>query len=444
MGVHRCGAEMSLQEFVRTRRVDMKELNERLELVASHVRGGAYTVMIIGLGSVGTYLLDFLVSEADEAMRIVVVGRSREKMEEKVNIVRIAALIREKNRSQIEIVDGVDLTDVSAIRRVVAEVRPDFIVNSSRAYPGLKYGSISWSNFRAYGIWSPLAIRFTKNIMQACDEASSDAIVINTSYSDAVIPWLKSAGKAYPDFGSGNVNHLVPRIRYAVAEMLGVSDFWNVDVMFAAGHFHDVVISKEGQTEGVELPLKVWYKGSEVSFEAGGVSDGDFGFGPISVSELYKRCSIAMPTDTQRNMMNASSNYRIIMGIVSVMRGEADSVRLFIPGAFGEIGGYPVAVGRADKLRAAGAFGDSDESGDGLTACIDRSIFTYEEMNSANRKSLYKDGVEDVRDGCLIYTDELLAKVQEKFGARIPKTVAYDEIEKVAEILIEDVIKKAI
>ncbi len=46
-------------------------------------------------------------------------------------------------------------------------------------------------NLRAYGIWSPLAIRFTKNVMEACDRADADAVVINTSYSDAVIPLVE-------------------------------------------------------------------------------------------------------------------------------------------------------------------------------------------------------------------------------------------------------------
>ncbi|MBQ7200616.1 MAG: hypothetical protein IJS24_04505, partial [Eubacterium sp.] len=411
--------------------------------------------MIIGLGSVGTYLLDFLISDADEAMRIVVVGRSREKMEEKVNIVRIAALIREKCRSQIEIVDGVDLTDISAIKRVVEDVKPDFIVNSSRAYPGLKYGSISWTNFRAYGIWSPLAIRFTKNIMQAVSDADADAIVINTSYSDAVIPWLKSAGKPYPDFGSGNMNHLVPRIRYAVADMLGVEDFWNVDVMFAAGHFHDVVISKEGQAEGVKLPLKVWYRGEEVSLVEDGDISGQSGSDgalesrerTVSVSEIFRRCAIAMPTDTQRNMMNASSNYRIISGIVKVMRGETESVRLFIPGADGHIGGYPMIIGRNDDIDAGAAVvDDGNPSGGGdlvVYARIDESVFTMEEMEKANRESLYLDGVEDVRDGVLYYTDELIDKVYKAFGVNLPKSVAWDDIEKVAAFLIDEIILKA-
>ena len=415
----------------------MRELKERLAVVRRHVtENDAYTVMIIGLGSVGTFLLDYLMAAGDEAMRIVVVGRSREKMEESVNIVRIASLIREKARSQVSIEAGVDLNDIGAIRAVIKKCQPDFIVNSSRAYPGLKYGSISWSNFRAYGIWSPLAIRFTKNIMQACDEADAYAIVINTSYSDAVIPWLKSAGKAYPDFGSGNINHLVQRIRYAVAELLGVEDYWNVDVMFAAGHFHDVVISKEGQTEGVELPLKVWYKGAEIQLtgEGAGVSEkvagaaaGDVGGRVLSKNEIFHRCAIAMPTDAKRNQMNASSNYRIIRGIVDVMR-SGSSVRLFIPGAFGEIGGYPVCVG---------------PKGTNIDAWIDESVFTFDEMDKANRRSLYLDGVEDVRDGKLIYTDELQEKVKKAFGAELPKTVAYDEIDGVAAFLIEEVIHKA-
>ena len=44
--------------------------------------------MIIGLGSVGNYLLDYLVSVADENMEICVVGRNENKMESDVNIVR--------------------------------------------------------------------------------------------------------------------------------------------------------------------------------------------------------------------------------------------------------------------------------------------------------------------------------------------------------------------
>lgn len=387
----------------------MKSLDERLKIVEEHVNDDKITIMIIGLGSVGTYLLDFLVSKNDPAIKLVVVGRNAEKMQSDVNIVRVASLIREVNKSQIEIEAGVDLNDIKSIEKAISKYNPDFIVNSSRAYAGIKYGSISWHNVRAYGIWTPLSIKFTKNIMEACDAADTNAIVINTSYSDAVIPWLKSAKKAYPDFGSGNLNHLIPRMKFAVANILGVDDFWNVDFNFAAAHFHDVCISKEGQTEGVDLPLKIYYKGEEKD---------------IPHEDIYKQCSISMPVDQKRNMMNASSNYRIISAVIDAIR-TGKNQKVFAPGVFGHIGGYPVIIGYKD---------------DGLSAWIDESVFTFEEMDKANRESLALDGVEDIKDGSLYYTDDLIRKVKEAFDEDLPKEVKYENIEQTANFLIEKII----
>ena len=387
----------------------MKSLQERLGLVEQHIRKENIKIMIIGLGSVGAYLLDYLISKNDPAISIVVVGRDAAKMQTKVNIARVAGLIREVNKSHIDVEAGVDLTDVLSIQKAIEKHQPDFIVNSSRAYPGLKYGSISWSNVRAYGIWTPLSIRFTKNVMEACDEADTNAIVINTSYSDAVIPWLKSAGKAYPDFGSGNMNHLIPRMKFAVADMLGVDDFWNVDIMFAAGHFHDVCISKEGQTEGVTLPLKIYYRGEEQN---------------LPHDEIYSACKIAMPVDQTRNMMNASSNYQIITAIIEAVRTQKNQ-RVFSPGFDGNIGGYPVQIGYKDGQ---------------LNVWIDESVFSFEEMNKADRASMALDGVEDVVDGKLIYTDALIGKAKKAFGVQLPKTVAFDEIDNTAKFIIKEII----
>ncbi|EPF45804.1 hypothetical protein HMPREF1222_02434 [Treponema vincentii F0403] len=387
----------------------MKDLVERLKCVEKHTKENNITIMIIGLGSVGAYLLDYLVSKNDPSINIVVVGRDFNKMETKVNIIKISALIRQLNKSIIRIEADVDLNNIESIQRTIEKYKPDFIVNSSRAYSGLKYGSISWANVRAYGIWTPLAIRFTKNIMDACDKADTNAVVINTSYSDAVIPWLKSAGRSYPDFGSGNLNHLIPRMKFAVADMLGINDFWNVNIIFAAGHFHDVCISKEGQDENIKLPLKVYYKDEEQK---------------ISVEKLYQACKISMPVDQTRNMMNASSNYNIITAVIEAIR-SGKSQRVFIPGAFGNIGGYPVLIGYKNDL---------------LTAWIDESVFTFKEMDTANRASMYLDGIENIVDGKLIYTDELIKKSVKAFHTELPKTVAYDDIDQTAQFLIDKII----
>ena len=186
----------------------MKTLVEKLNLLKQRLKTRKVRIMIIGLGSVGGYLLDYLLSSKDSEKEIIVVGRNADKMLSDVNIVKVASLIRAQNKSTVEIVPDVDFNSVESLAKCLDTYRPDLIVNSSRAYSGLKYGSISWKNVRAYGIWSPLSIKYIKNIMEAYEKVDSDAIVINTSYSDAIIPWLKSAGKAYPDFGSGNINHL--------------------------------------------------------------------------------------------------------------------------------------------------------------------------------------------------------------------------------------------
>ena len=247
--------------------------------------------------------------------------------------------------------------------------------------------------------------------MDAVEKAKSDAIVINTSYSDAVIPWLKSAGRPYPDFGSGNINHLVPRIKYAIAEIEGISDYWNIDITYAVSHFHDVVISKEGQTEGVKQLIVAKYNGKKID---------------VDYDRVFSKCSIPMPTDAKRNMMNASSNFEIIKGIIHCSK-NGKKVKLHIPGAFGELGGYPVIL---------------DGSKDKIAAYFDESEFSLDEMKKVNSQSIYLDGIEKVENGTLTYTDELIAKAKKAFNVELPKNVRFDDIDKTAEFIINEIITK--
>lgn len=389
----------------------MKSTSEKLNILRSNLKSRKARIMIVGLGSVGNYLLDYLMSTADEGIEIFVVGRDYLKLESDANIVRVASLIRNQNKTKITVVDKVDLNDVSSIAKAIKEYTPDIIVNSSRAYSGLKYGSISWNNVRAYGIWSPLSIKYIKNIMKAYEDAGSDAIVINTSYSDAVIPWLKTAGKAYPDFGSGNINHLIYRFKLAISEMLNIEDYWNIDITFAVSHFHDVVISKEGHTENTEMLIDLAYNGKKLD---------------IDINDVISHCGIPMPVDAKRNMMNASSNFEIIEAILSAVRGGKKE-KLHCPGVFGEIGGYPVII---------------DGTCDEVKAYIDESIFSLDEMRKKNRESIYFDGIENVDSGVLTYTDELLDKAKNAFGVELVKNVPFENIDMVAEFIIREIIEK--
>ena len=251
-----------------------------------------------------------------------------------------------------------------------------------------------------------------KNIMEAYALADSKAIVINTSYSDAVIPWLKSASKAYPDFGSGNVNHLVPRIKLALAAENNITDWWNIDITYAVAHFHDVVISKECQTESVKQLICAEYNGKELNV-------GD---------SIFAACKIAMPVDAKRNMMNASSNFEIIQGILNAVRNDKKT-KVHSPGFDGNIGGYPVVI---------------DGTGSEPKVYIDESKFSLDDMKKKNRESIYLDEIENVENAKLFYTNELIQKVENKFNVTLQKSVDFNEIDKTADFIIKNIIEKAI
>jgi hypothetical protein len=386
----------------------LKATEDKLGRLEATVDSGApVKVMIAGLGSVGCYLLDYLMNMNDPRVAIHVAGRTPEKMEKAINIARTAACIRGSLASPLAL-HVVDLGQPAQIEELLGRVEPDFVINSSRAYSGTKYGGISWHSIRAYGIWAPLSVKYVKNIARACAGLARPPILVNTSYSDATNRWVGTAGLPAPDFGSGNLNHLVPRIKFAVARELGV-ELDRIDVTLATSHFHDVLISKEGGTEGCEPLLHVAVDGRTATVDA---------------SRIYRLCAIPMPTDHTRNMMNASSNFEIVSKLLRAAR-EKSKLRFHSPGVAGLLGGYPVSV-EGPRLR------------------IDDDHFDLAAMTRVNRASIAMDGVESVEDGVLTYTDALLDKTGEVFGCELPKRIALADSEEVAELLIEQVIRARI
>ena len=133
-----------------------------------------------------------------------------------------------------------------------------------------------------------------------------------------------------------------------------------------------------------------------------------------------------MPTDAKRNMMNASSNFEIIKGVIDCSK-HGKKVKLHIPGAFGNLGGYPVIL---------------DGSKDKIVVSFDESEFSLEDMRKKNAESIYLDGIEKVENGVLTYTDELIQKAKKAFGVELPKNVKFDDIDRTAKFIIDEIITK--
>ena len=178
-------------------------------------------------------------------------------------------------------------------------------------------------------------------------------------------------------------------------------------------HFHDVVISKEGQTEGIEQLIYIQYDGKTLEPD---------------MDKIFKACKIPMSVDAKHNMMNASSNFEIIFNILSAVR-EKKKVKMHCSGVFGEIGGYPITIDGTDaKVRA----------------YIEEEYFDLKAMRKKNRESIYLDGIKNVENSTLYYTYELIAKCKDAFGVSLMAEVRFEEIEKAAQFLITEIIEKNI
>ena len=200
-------------------------------------------------------------------------------------------------------------------------------------------------------------------------------------------------------------------MKFYLAEKCGIENLNEIDITIAMSHFHDVVISKEGQSEGQELLIYARYGDKKLEFDQ---------------DELLRHCAISMPTDQKRNMMNASSNFEIIKALLNSLRAKI-VCKVHSPGVQGNIGGYPFLL-----------------NGASATGYIDESVFNMPDMFHANMKSIYLDGIEDIVDGSLVYTDELIANVRNRFDVELPKRVVFADIDTVAERLINEIINPAL
>ena len=70
----------------------MESLSKKLHQIQT--KTAPVKVMILGLGSVGNYFLDYLCNLSEPNIEIIVVGRNRDKMEKDVNIIKVASNIR--------------------------------------------------------------------------------------------------------------------------------------------------------------------------------------------------------------------------------------------------------------------------------------------------------------------------------------------------------------
>jgi hypothetical protein len=283
------------------------------------------TVMLIGLGDLGSVTLELLARE-DYVGRIVVVSRNAERGAARCNLARLSA-IAQGHLPDISFLP-LDLNDRPAVAEMVRREAPQLIFSAAtlqtwwlpNLLPPEQRATIQSAR---YGVWLPIHLTLTMKLMQALQDAAYRGVVLTAPYPDVVNCVLGRLGLA-PTCGVGNLGQIVPKIRWLASERLHVP-LDTVQVSLVAHHaLHEWAW---GGPTGEPPPcfLRIERNGQDVT-EAAGADDILF-------------ASYSLTPGPTIHFLTAACTVQLVRACFS-----AEPLTLHAPAPHGLPGGYPVLV----------------------------------------------------------------------------------------------------
>jgi len=284
--------------------------------------------MVVGIGEVGRYFLEFL-ARGVRPIEILAGDVDLAEVQAKVdNALFGAALHGRHPRIRAR---EIDLFDIDRTAEVLAEWQPDVVVNCAvlqtwhviRRLPEDVYAKLSSAGL---GAWLPVQLTLAMKMAQAIKRSGVRTHYINTSLSDLTNPVLGAMGVA-PTIGIGNVALIETAVRTLVARKKG-KPRESVGLKMVAHHVHWVVWREAGYREGAPFYLKIVVDGVDVTSQ----------FDPPS---LMKEAILLYPGGTSFSAVSASSAIQNLWALLS-----EEPVGGHSPGPNGLPGGYPVLLSR--------------------------------------------------------------------------------------------------
>ena len=181
------------------------------------------TVMIVGLGDLGGWVLEFLARVPN--MPKIVTADIRDDWGERKTNSAIAGASQFGLYPDIEFIK-LDAFDVDVTAKVLQEVQPAIIYNSMTLQswwviaqlPEKAYKTIDEAR---YGPWYPMHFVPTHKLMQAVKKSGIKTHVVNAAFPDLVNPVLSKIGLE-PTVGIGNIDNIVASLRLVASRMFDV------------------------------------------------------------------------------------------------------------------------------------------------------------------------------------------------------------------------------
>lgn len=357
------------------------------------------TLMLIGLGGLGSALLDH-VARLGCVGRIVAAGRNPTRGQARCNLARVSALAMGFS-PDIEFLP-LDLDQIEATAAAVDAVKPDIIFNAAslqtwwlhELLPAEAREPLERARF---GMWLPVHLTLAMKLMQALRQAGYRGVTITAPFPDVVNNILKRLGLA-PTAGVGNLEEIVPKIQILAARRLNVATE-SVRVTLVAHHALEPYAFKDRMGKGPPFFLRI-------SAGKHDVQDG------LNLYELLFG-AYSLPSGPVRNLLTAACSARLIAALC-----QEEEVRLHVPGPHGLPGGYPVRVRRGEILT---------EEIDGLP---------LEQAISINEQSHPFDGIERIEsDGTAVFCSMDVEALREALGYDCPSLAPQEAGERAGELM---------
>jgi malate/lactate dehydrogenase len=328
-------------------------------------------VLIIGLGSLGGHMLEFLARSHGPTEIVAADVDEQRGLQKTNNVILGAANMAFYPRMKFL---KMNLNDIDGTGAILRNEQPDVVVNSTTLQSwwviGAQLREDAYLRLLDAGLgpWTPMHLTLTYKLMQAVRKSGIKTHVVSTSFPDAVNCILSKVGLA-PTVGVGNFDLLVPRVKKAVSDKLGIP-MSNVTVFMLGYHYHDVRVEEFGTTGGAPYFLRILVGDRDVNEEVN--------------AEQMLLTPIPTPPLTGSDPQVASSAVKNVLAIVNDTRELTHA-----PGPQGLPGGYPV------RLSAKGA------------EVVVPTGLTLKEAIHINEEAQKYDGIERIEDdGSVVLTEK--------------------------------------
>ena len=364
-------------------------------------------VLIVGLGGVGSWVLELL-ARTEGISYIVGADLNEEWGRRKVYNVAAGAIMQ-GYYPRLEFV-RIDLQDVDATAETIARLQPQLIFNCATLQTWwvrkqLPPQTANRLGEAGAGPWLPNHLALSRKLMLAIRASGWQGHVINSGIADISNAVLAKRGLA-PTIGLGNIDLLIPPLRMGVAKRLGVP-VPNVSAYAIWHHYHTSYFRKK--TAGLGSSGS---RGAPPYFLRLMVGDQDV-TGQFDTDLLLYQVSQNRFSGEHLNPVVAASGVKNALALL-----RDTGLLTHSPGPQGLPGGYPV------RLSAAGA------------EVVLPAGVTMEQALAINEAGQRADGVERIEDdGTVVYTDKAIQIMKEVLDYDLAP-LRFDECDQRAEELM--------